>query len=177
MCLPGITAGLLRSALPGPRLARFVTLGYGLFGFTGFALFGQNSPGIDAAQVERGSTLFKSNCGFCHGDDATGNRGPDLIRSVALGHDVNGDVLDPLIRNGRPDKGMPGFSTLTAPQIADMVVFLHRQAEAALYSSRLSSRETADRKCGRGEGVFQRSGRMLQLPFGHGRPGRHRSKI
>jgi cytochrome c553 len=30
---------------------------------------------FDAAQVERGRAQFKSSCGFCHGDDATGNRG------------------------------------------------------------------------------------------------------
>src|SRR5580700_1522809 len=94
-------------------------------------------PRLDPAQVERGRAQFKSNCGFCHGDDATGNRGPDLIRSVALSHDVNGDVLDPLIRSGRPDKGMPGFSTLMGPQIADMVAFLHRQVDLALASNQV----------------------------------------
>ena len=124
MRFPATTAGILRSILPAAGL-----LGSGLLAL------GQNPSGVDMAQVERGRAQFKSNCGFCHGDDATGNRGPDLIRSVALSHDVNGDVLDPVIRNGRPDKGMPGFSTLTAPQIADMVVFLHHQAEAALNSS------------------------------------------
>jgi cytochrome c oxidase cbb3-type subunit 3 len=100
-------------------------------------LFGQNPAGVDTAQVERGRAQFKSNCGFCHGDDATGNRAPDLIRSVSLSHDMNGDVMDPVIRNGRPDKGMPGFSTLTAPQIADMVVFLHHQSDLALASNQV----------------------------------------
>jgi cytochrome c oxidase cbb3-type subunit 3 len=40
-----------------------------------------------------------------------------------------------VIRNGRPDNGMPGFSTLTPKQIADIVVFLHSQAYAALRSN------------------------------------------
>lgn len=95
----------------------------------------QGQPKFDAAAVQRGAAQFKSSCGFCHGDDATGNRAPDLIRSAALSHDVNGDQLGPVIRNGRPDKGMPGFSTLSAGQIADIVVFLHSQAYAALRSN------------------------------------------
>jgi cytochrome c oxidase cbb3-type subunit 3 len=119
---------MLRSILPAA----------GLLGSALLAL-GQNPPAVDMAQVERGRAQFKSNCGFCHGDDATGNRAPDLIRSVALSHDVDGHVVGPVIRNGRPDKGMPGFPTLTPPQIADMVVFLHHQAEAALNSSQVPS--------------------------------------
>jgi len=77
-----------------------------------------NQPKLDAAAVARGAAQFQSSCGFCHGDDATGNRAPG-----------------PVIRNGRPDKGMPGFPTLTAKQIADIVVFLHSQALAALRSN------------------------------------------
>ncbi len=89
----------------------------------------------DAAAVARGAAQFKSSCGFCHGDDATGNRAPDLIRSAVLNHDVNGNLLGPVIRNGRPENGMPGFSTLTPQQIADIVSFLHNQATAALRSN------------------------------------------
>lgn len=74
---------------------------------------------------------------FCHGDDATGNCAPDLIRSAVLSHDTNGDQLGPVIRNGRPDQGMPAFSTLTAGQISDIAVFLHSQAYAALQSNRI----------------------------------------
>jgi len=92
-------------------------------------------PKFDEAAVARGAAQFKSSCGFCHGDDATGNRAPDLIRSVTLSHDENGNELGPAIRNGRPDKGMPGFATLTATQVADIVVFLHSQALAALRSN------------------------------------------
>jgi cytochrome c oxidase cbb3-type subunit 3 len=99
-------------------------------------LFAQQ-PKFDLAAVQRGQSLFKSSCGFCHGDDGTGNRAPDLIRSAALSHDANGDVLAPIIRNGRPDKGMPAFSTLSESQIADMIVFLHNRAYAALHSNRV----------------------------------------
>ena len=95
------------------------------------------APEADRAAVERGRAQFKSSCGFCHGDDATGNRAPDLIRSAVLGHDTNGDQLGPVIRNGRPDQGMPAFATLSAQQVSDITMFLHNQAAAALQSNRV----------------------------------------
>src|ERR1700691_324300 len=106
-------------------------------GLLGSVALGQNPADVDAVKVERGSTLFKSNCGFCHGDDATGNRGPDLIRSTALGHDARGETLTPIIRAGRPSEGMPAFATLSDAQIADMVVFLHHQSDSALESNQV----------------------------------------
>jgi cytochrome c oxidase cbb3-type subunit 3 len=88
----------------------------------------------DPASVERGRAVFKSSCGFCHGNDATGSRAPDLVRSAIVSHDDRGNLLAPVIRNGRPDKGMPSFSTLKDDQIDDIVTFLHHQAKAALQS-------------------------------------------
>jgi cytochrome c oxidase cbb3-type subunit III len=94
-----------------------------------------SQPKFDMAAVERGRTQFKSSCGFCHGDDATGNRAPDLIRSELLSHDVNGETIAPVIRNGRPEKEMPAFPTLGEKNIADIVTFLHNQAFDALRSA------------------------------------------
>jgi len=89
----------------------------------------------DPASVERGRAEFKSSCGFCHGNDATGSRAPDLLRSVIVSHDDHGNLLAPVIRNGRPDKGMPSFTTLKDDQIEGIVAFLHHQANAALKSA------------------------------------------
>src|SRR5579872_6436045 len=89
----------------------------------------------DSAAVSRGRKAFVSSCGFCHGEDATGNRGPDLVRSASLSHDANGETLAPIVRNGRPEKGMPAFSTLSDAQVVDIVVFLHRRAYDALHSN------------------------------------------
>jgi cytochrome c oxidase cbb3-type subunit 3 len=88
----------------------------------------------DTAAIERGRALFKSSCGFCHGADATGARAPDLLRSPVVLRDDGGNLLGPTIRNGRPDKGMPSFATMKDDQIADIVAFLHHQANAALHS-------------------------------------------
>lgn len=97
----------------------------------------RQQPNEDPAAVGRGRAQFRSSCGFCHGDDATGSRAPDLVRSAILSHDDQGNLLDPVIRNGRPDKGMPSFSTLKDDEIAGIVAFLHHQAKAARQSSKV----------------------------------------
>ena len=91
-------------------------------------------PKEDLAAVARGHEQFKSS-GFCHGNDATGGRGPDLIRSSIVSHDKNGDQIIPVIRNGRPDKGMPAFPTLKQSEVDDIVAFLHHQVYEALHSA------------------------------------------
>jgi cytochrome c oxidase cbb3-type subunit 3 len=96
-----------------------------------------NQENEDSAAVGRGRAQFKSSCGFCHGNDATGSRAPDLIRSALLSHDDHGNLVGPVIRNGRPEKGMPSFSTLKDDQIGDIVSFLHHQAKSASASAKV----------------------------------------
>jgi cytochrome c oxidase cbb3-type subunit III len=79
-----------------------------------------------AAAAERGHAIFKQNCAACHADDATGGRGPDLIRSSLVRHDKNGDLIGPVITGGRADKGMPPFP-FTQTQVADIVAFINSQ--------------------------------------------------
>jgi cytochrome c oxidase cbb3-type subunit 3 len=86
--------------------------------------------------VERGHKQFQQSCGFCHGPDATGARGPDLVRSPLVAHDVKGDKIGEVIRLGRPDKGMPAMP-LTDPQVLDIAAYLHARAEEALRSARV----------------------------------------
>jgi cytochrome c oxidase cbb3-type subunit 3 len=86
----------------------------------------------DPAAIERGRKEFVQACGFCHGNDATGSRAPDLIRSKSVNHDENGETVGPIIRNGRPDKGMPAFPNVN---VDDIVAFLHAQAYTALHSA------------------------------------------
>lgn len=97
----------------------------------------QQPPPKDPQQAEaaaRGKTAFTQSCGFCHGADATGARGPDLVRSAILAHDIRGDLIGPVVREGRPDKGMPPLP-LTPEQIADIAAYLHARAKEALASS------------------------------------------
>jgi cytochrome c oxidase cbb3-type subunit III len=85
-------------------------------------------PRLDAAAVERGRKIFVPSCGFCHGNDAHGKSGPDLVRSALVLHDSKGDTIGPVIRDGRPDRGMPAFASLSAEQIGDISTFLHSRA-------------------------------------------------
>jgi cytochrome c oxidase cbb3-type subunit III len=83
---------------------------------------------IDKESAERGRKIFVPACGFCHGNDAHGKSGPDLVRSPLVLHDNQGDVIGPVIRTGRLERGMPAFSALSAEQIADISTFLHSRA-------------------------------------------------
>lgn len=78
--------------------------------------------------VESGGSLFAQRCAFCHGRDAAGGeQGPDLTRSKLVAGDVDGDKIAPVVRNGRPEKGMPHFD-LPDSDIAALVAFVHDQA-------------------------------------------------
>lgn len=87
---------------------------------------GAQANQANAEAVERGRTQFLQTCAACHGEDATGGRGPDLIRSALVRRDKSGDLVGPVITAGRPDRGMPGFS-LGEAQIADLAAFMHAQ--------------------------------------------------
>jgi cytochrome c oxidase cbb3-type subunit 3 len=78
-----------------------------------------------AEQIRAGEQRYVGQCGACHGRDLGGTeRGPDLIRSALVAQDVRGDKLRPLIREGRPDKGMPGLN-LSDSDVAAIVAFIH----------------------------------------------------
>jgi cytochrome c oxidase cbb3-type subunit III len=74
-----------------------------------------------------GQSRFGDECALCHGRDAGGSdMGPDLTRSVLVAEDSHGDKIGPLVRMGRPDKGMPSFDASNA-DIEAMVAFIHDQ--------------------------------------------------
>jgi cytochrome c oxidase cbb3-type subunit 3 len=92
---------------------------------------GMDYRDYDAATLERGKTAFVSQCGFCHGSNAKGGEsGPDLIRSVQVIDDENGNLIGPIIRGGRQAQGMPKFD-MTQAQISDIAAFLHEGVRAA----------------------------------------------
>jgi mono/diheme cytochrome c family protein len=87
-------------------------------------------------QIARGNSIFQQNCSFCHGRDAAGgNTGPDLTRSALVEHDVNGSSIGAVVRNGRPQRGMPGFQ-FDDVRMADLVDFLHYEAKLATMGNR-----------------------------------------
>lgn len=84
-----------------------------------------------AELVEQGATLFQQRCAFCHGRDAAGGEtGPDLTRSKLVASDVDGEKIGAVVRNGRPEKGMPPFD-VADEQIAGLAAFIHTQQKNA----------------------------------------------
>jgi len=81
--------------------------------------------------VARGAQVFGAKCASCHGGTAKGtDRAPDLVRSLLVIDDEKGILIAPVIRNGRPDKGMPKLN-LTEDQIGDVVAWMHVQTYSA----------------------------------------------
>src|SRR5215470_13685527 len=68
-------------------------------------------PAGDPAAIERGKALYGVNCQFCHGADTRGgDGGPSLLRSGVVLDDQRGELIAPVVQNGRTDRGMPKFS-------------------------------------------------------------------
>jgi mono/diheme cytochrome c family protein len=88
------------------------------------AAYPQHAP-ADPAVVDRGKATWGIHCAFCHGSDARGGEGgPNLIRAQLVLNDQNGELIAPVVQNGRPDAGMPKLDLNTA-QISDIAAFLH----------------------------------------------------
>jgi cytochrome c oxidase cbb3-type subunit III len=105
------------------------------------------------ALVQNGDSLFQQNCSFCHGRDAGGGEGgPDLKGSKLVTEDVDGDKIGEVVRNGRPQKGMPHFD-FSDQQIASLMAFLHTQQNNALTRGRrgvdVSDLQTGNVEAGR----------------------------
>jgi len=93
-------------------------------------------PPADPASVERGRALYGVNCAFCHGADTRGgDGGPSLLRSGIVLDDQRGELIAPVVKEGRTDRGMPTFA-LTAEQIADVAAFIHTFKAAGYDESR-----------------------------------------
>src|SRR5262245_50279459 len=98
--------------------------GRGRIGGAGIGAYPVRAPG-DPVAIERGRATFSANCAFCHGADARGgDGGPSLLRSAVVLDDQNGELIGPVVQNGRTERGMPKFG-MTNDQIADIATFLH----------------------------------------------------
>jgi mono/diheme cytochrome c family protein len=93
-------------------------------------------PAGDPAAIERGRALYSVNCAFCHGADTRGgDQGPSLLRSGVVLDDQRGELMAPVVQNGRTDRGMPKFAFSTE-QIADIAAFVHTFRAAGYDESR-----------------------------------------
>jgi cytochrome c oxidase cbb3-type subunit 3 len=140
-----------------------LTVRLALAGLAAFGLLAQTAPPRrnnflisrpvpDPAAVERGKAVFVASCGFCHGPNATGGEGPDLVRSAVALRDENGEEIGPVIHLGRP--GMPAFPQITEAQVKDIAAFLRYRQQVAIDrgSYEVKNVNTGDPK--RGETYF-----------------------
>lgn len=88
-------------------------------------------PAPDAAEAKKGAPIYAQNCAGCHGEDARGSQGPNLVRSVIVLHDEKDEGIGPVIKSGRPQAGMPAFPQLTDAEIHSIAQFLKMQVELA----------------------------------------------
>ena len=69
----------------------------------------QQRPPGDPALIERGKSLYSSVCSACHGVDARGGQlgGPNLLRSQLVLNDQAGELIMPIVKGARAERGMP----------------------------------------------------------------------
>jgi cytochrome c oxidase cbb3-type subunit III len=91
---------------------------------------GKANP-LDAPNIQAGRQIFRQTCGMCHGPEARGGEGPNLVNSFLVRHDDNGNLIGPLLHQGRVEKGMPTFAYLDEKQVSGIVAFLHAAVEAS----------------------------------------------
>ncbi len=121
-----------------------------------------SGPEYDQAAVARGQKLFQANCQFCHGATAKGGEGgPDLLRSLVVLHDKAGDLIGPVVHNGRPDKGMPKFA-LTDDQIRDVATFLHQKVKDAAERGTYQILNIVTGNAAKGEAYFNGPGQCTR---------------
>lgn len=105
------------------------------------AAFAQQNPGTfpamqrakaDPEVIARGKAIYGVQCVACHGADLRGGplNGPNLLRSQLVLADKDGELIEPVIKNGRPERGMPALP-LTDADIVAIVEFLHSQTAAS----------------------------------------------
>ncbi|MGH9581763.1 MAG: c-type cytochrome, partial [Bryobacteraceae bacterium] len=86
----------------------------------------------DQAAALKGKALFRQNCAACHGENARGGEGPNLLRSIVVLHDNKGEAIGAVVKSGRPTAGMPAFPNLTQEQIYQIAEFIHEQVYLAV---------------------------------------------
>jgi cytochrome c oxidase cbb3-type subunit 3 len=105
----------------------------------------QQRPPGDPAVIARGRALYGVHCTACHGPDLRGGDqgGPNLLRSLVILDDQNGEDIVPVVRDGRRGAvgTMPAFA-LAENDLLAIVEFLHSVMGRAGRQGRPPERET-----------------------------------
>ena len=139
-----------------PRHSHLTSCGGVNSGVSAAAISGS---GQDPAAFDRGGKVFATYCAGCHGVAGKGGPGaPDLIRSVLVLDDEKGILIAPVIREGRPDKGMPKLP-LSEAQIADVVAWLHVRTYSAGHRGTYTYGDVVTGDAHKGEAYFNGAGK------------------
>jgi cytochrome c oxidase cbb3-type subunit 3 len=83
----------------------------------------------DPALIERGNGLYGVYCRACHGADLRGGDmgGPNLLRSQLALNDREGELIGPVIMEGRQTPGMPGMPPIPLPpdDVRAIAAYIH----------------------------------------------------
>jgi cytochrome c oxidase cbb3-type subunit III len=86
----------------------------------------QTRPLASPEVIARGKAVYGVNCAACHGGDLRGGDqgGPSLLRSLVALSDQHGELIAPIVRGARQDKGMPGFN-LNESDVTAISEYIH----------------------------------------------------
>src|SRR4029453_2905980 len=67
----------------------------------------QQRPPGDPALIDRGRGVYSATCTACHGADLRGGQlgGPNLLRSLVVLNDKEGDLITPIVKGSRAERG------------------------------------------------------------------------
>jgi cytochrome c oxidase cbb3-type subunit 3 len=85
----------------------------------------------DPAVIERGRSIYSVTCTACHGADLRGGQlgGPNLLRSQLVLNDQHGELIMPIVRGARAERGMPPIP-LPDDDIVAVAEYIHSVAAA-----------------------------------------------
>ncbi len=87
--------------------------------------FGRGPAGGPPMELRYGRTIYEGSCQVCHGPDLKGDRGPAIDDAVKR---LGADAAQSIVRSGKG--AMPGFPTMNADAIKDVVAFLEKSDQA-----------------------------------------------
>jgi|RhiMetdeSRZDD1v2_1073273.scaffolds.fasta_scaffold14368_2 putative heme-binding domain-containing protein len=83
---------------------------------------GKNPHLANKESIRAGMVIFRTRCADCHGLDASGYRGPDLVAAIAGG--VTDERLFQTIRKGVPGTEMPSNNS-PDDELLQLIAYLH----------------------------------------------------
>lgn len=105
--------------------------------------------------VEKGKAAYGAHCTFCHGADARGGSGGiNLIRNEVVLNDKDGELLGPVLREGR--EGMPKFD-LSPRQVSEIAAFIHSFKVGGYDVSRMTPPSIVVGEAAVGEAYFKKT--------------------